>query len=92
MSIHEHLCAAYSGIASFCRPPFLRNAFGCRLQTAFHILTPSNSLQWQKSSNICAICYTVLRCLSKVLLRFGCLPKVGLKDICEMHLAVLIDV
>lgn len=58
-SIHEHLCNADPGIVSLCRPPVLRNASGCQLLTAFHILTPSNSLQRQMSPYTCAICYTV---------------------------------
>lgn len=78
---HPSLCAAGSGIVSCCRPPVLRNANGCQLQTASHILTPSNSLQRQRNLYFCHMFLyekRMLRCLSKF--GSGYLPKAGLKD------------
>lgn len=55
-SIHAPVWSS-TRVVSLCRPSLLRNVNGCQLQTAFHILTPSNLLQRQRCPSTASLPY-----------------------------------
>lgn len=76
-----------------CRPPVLRNANDCQLQTAFKILTDVFHYKGRYLCHMLNCGKCMLRHLRLLLSGFGYLPKAYLNDddMCKMYLAVLID-